>query len=222
MKKHWITTSIVIIGLVAMVAIAQEPPKSEEGVTPVGRVTKLDHPGPQNATLGQAWITYDDGTQEDWGTTYSSGGAVGNKFVQLGTAWASFYCDGISAYVDYSGNVWMTGHVGINTAGTALTGYTDDLMLNTGSGTGWLTWDAATTAGDFFANTTFTWQDTAWIAAYYSDDLGVDTNGGTPHHGFSVSSYTGSGYTEESMNVMLRARFNGPGVPVELMTFTAE
>ena len=90
MKKSWIAASIVIIAMVAMVAIAQEPPKSEEGVTPVGTVTKRDSPGPQLAAKGQAWVTYDDGSREEWGTTYSSGGAVGNKFVQVSTAWASF------------------------------------------------------------------------------------------------------------------------------------
>jgi hypothetical protein len=214
-------TTLFVVGLLAMGAVAHEPPKSEEGVTPVGQATRRDSPQPQPAEDARSWITYDDGSAEDWGTSYSPLGAVGNRFVQLGPWWYTFFCNGLSAYLDYNGNVWMTGYRGLNTAGTALTGYQDDLMSNTGTGTGWLVWDYSTQSGDFFGNPSFAWQDTAWIAAYYLDDIGVDTNGGAPHHGFSVTSYTGIGYAEESMNALLRARFEVT-FPIELMSFTVE
>jgi hypothetical protein len=211
--------TVFVMAMIAFVGFvyAADETKSEVGLTPIGVGHQSSQPVQPDGVDGTEWITYDDGTAESF---YVGTGAAGNVFVETDTSWASFYCDGISAYMTYIGSVWMSGHLGFNTAGTGLTGYEDDLMSNTGTGTGWLGWGATTTGG-FFNNPTFTWQDTAYIAAYYSDGMGQDTNG-AGSHGFSLTSYTGTGFVDEAYNAMLRARFNGPGVPVELMGFTVE
>jgi len=63
--------------------------------------------------------------------------------------------------------------------------------------------------------------NTAWIGNDFwtGNEIGVDTNG-PDSHGFLVTAYTGTGYTEQSFNAMIRARFNGDNVPVELLSFT--
>lgn len=205
----------ILVVLAGMVCTAEDQ-KSEVGVQTIGQ-SSHNSQSTMQAPDGTAWLTYDDGTAESY---YGGTGAAGNVFVQTNAAWASFYCDGISAYLTYSGGVYFTAHAGLNTAGTALTGAEDDLMGNTGSGTGWLSWGATGTGG-FFNNPTYTWQDTAYIAAYYSDAIGLDTNG-AGSAGFSVTSWTGAGFVDEAYNALLRARFNGPGVPVELMGLTVE
>ncbi len=90
-------------------------------------------------------------------------------------------------------------------------------------------WFFVNTTGDFLGNTTFVFNNTAWIAAYYSTtgdtgdyyNVGIDTSG-PDNHGFAVDSWTGYGYAEGAYNAMIRARFNGDGVPVELMGFNVE
>jgi len=52
-------------------------------------------------------------------------------------------------------------------------------------------------------------------------EVGIDTNGGGGH-GFSLTSSLGSGYVEYSWTALVRARFTGSGVPVELTAFSVE
>ena len=83
--------------------------------------------------------------------------------------------------------------------------------------------DGSTSSIGFVGNTSSVFSNTAWLGVYVysSNDVGIDTNGGGSH-GFYVDSYTGTGYNEMSWDAMVRARFNGDNVPVELMGFTVE
>ena len=98
--------------------------------------------------------------------------------------------------------------------------------------------DGSASSIGFIGNSSSVFSNTAWLGVYvYSDttgttspipgraaranDVGIDTNGGGAH-GFYVESYTGTGYHEMSWDAMVRARFNGDNVPVELMGFTVE
>jgi len=114
---------------------------------------------------------------------------------------------------------------------TATGGSGSDLSGNTftslgglsGAGTGWLQVDGSTASVGWIGNTTYVFNDTAWVGGWIhaGKDIGVDTDG-TSGHGFYLDNYTGSNYVEMGWNAMVRARFNGDAVPVELAGFTVE
>jgi hypothetical protein len=218
----------MIVGIcvtgVAFAAVAAEKQKPDRP-----RVARVQQGTgqPPAATEATAWIQYDDGTREDWGANYTiDGGSVGNKFT---SSWGTFYCDQASAFMQINSTTgfYLTAYTGLS--GSTLQGNDDQWFTYTTTDTTATGWFYVTTTGDFLGNTTFVFNNTAWIAAYYSTitsalpyyDVGIDTSG-PPNHGFAVTVWSGSGYSEGAYNAMIRARFNGDGVPVELMGFNVE
>lgn len=215
----------VVAGIVALVVVvalvqpvgAEKPDKpKKDGVQGV----KTDGV-PKDATRGTAWLIYDDGSREDWGGSYAATYAVvGNKFVSTwGTG--SFFCDSVSAFVRWtsaSPSIYLSAW---NAQGGATTLSSNEYLTVSLSSTTTSAWVAVGT-GNWINNTTYTFSNTAWIGNDFgsSTGMGIDTNGGS--NGFLLTAYTGSGYTEQPFNAMVRARFNGDNVPVELMSFTAE
>jgi hypothetical protein len=133
----------------------------------------------------------------------------------------------MSAFVMWTGtgtSLYFSMYTGTTNTGADLTGntYTYATGLPT-SGTGWVQIDGSTSSWGWIGNTSSVFSNTAWLGVwvYSGNDVGLDTNG-PGSHGFYVDSYTGTGYHEMSWNAMVRARFNGDNVPVELMTFTIE
>lgn len=178
---------------------------------------------PTDGARGTAWLIYDDGSREDWGDSYTSTyDAVGNKFVSTwGTG--SFFCDSVSAFAKWTSassysyfylSAWNS-QTGPNTLTN--NSYTT-VYMSTGTGSAWV----SVGGGGWINNSTYTFSNTAWIGNdfFTSNGVGIDTNGGS--NGFLLADYTGSGYTEQPFNAMIRARFNGDNVPVELMSFSAE
>jgi hypothetical protein len=203
--------------LVTGLAVAADPAKDE---TPSGTAVKGG--GSHPAVEGTAWVVYDDGIADtDTAAYFLAADAFGNKFT---SSWGTFYCDQVSAYVvSHNGGIFLTYWDALNTAGTSLVNYNwvSVTLPGTTASTWWLA-DGSTTPIDWIGNPTSAWVNTAFLGNDFNtnDVLGVDAT--APHHGFSVTSYTGPGYQEGSFNAMIRARFNGEAVPVELMTFTAE
>lgn len=179
---------------------------------------------PKESARGTAWLIYDDGSQEDWGDSYTATyDAVGNKFVSTwGTG--SFFCDSVSAFAKWTSvasysyfylSAWNNQVAPGTISGNSYT----TINMSTASGSAWV---AVSSAG-WINNSTHTFSNTAWIGNdfFTSNGVGIDTNGGGSH-GFLLTAYTGTGYTEQPFNAMIRARFNGDNVPVELMSFSAE
>lgn len=89
-RRSWITVLIITVCVtgLALAAVAADKQKPDRP-----RVATVQ-PGtgqPPVATEATAWIQYDDGTREDWASSYTiDGGAVGNKFT---SSWGTFYCD---------------------------------------------------------------------------------------------------------------------------------
>ncbi len=215
MKIARILLTVAIVGLVAMVAVADDKdptPPNGVGVRGTGN-------GPV-ATRGTLTVIYDDGSAES--NVGTLGLQAGNKFVSSGAAWSTFFIDQVSVYWDVmSGSqAWLTCYKSLNTAGTDLNSYTTSNFV-VGSSTGWKFIDGSTTPIDWVGNAASTFVDTAWISADdIGDFAGLDTNT-TAGHGFTITSYTGSGYTEDSsFNAMIRPRLNGDSVPVELQSFS--
>jgi hypothetical protein len=174
-------------------------------------------------------VVYDDGSREAWAAaTVPNSGAAGNKFLASPpNNWGTFYCDIMSAFAVWTGtgvSLYYSMWTGTTNAGADLIGntYTSLTGLPT-SASGWVQVDGSTSSWGFIGNSTDSFSNTAWLGVYvYSgNDVGLDTNG-PGNHGFYVDSYTGTGYNETSWNAMVRARFNGDSVPVELMSFSAE
>ncbi len=216
---------VLMIGL-AMPGVAGEKVKKDH--VPGSRSAQIkvadgtDHPEASRAT---AWVIYDDGSREAWGADYApESGAAGNKFT---STWGTFYCDIMSAFAVWTGtgsSLYFSMWTGTTSTGADLTGntYTYATGLSS-SASGWVQIDGSTSSIGFIGNTSSVFSNTAWLGVYVysSNDVGIDTNGGG-NHGFYVDSYTGTGYNEMSWNAMVRARFNGDNVPVELMGFTVE
>ena len=212
-----LTITICVIGLAFAVSAADKEkpdgPRVVRGQPGTGQTPP--------ATEATAWIQYDDGTQEAWGPAYTGGETIGNKFT---SSWGTFYCDQASAYMAISDTYgfYLTGYTALS--GSTLQNAQDDwftIATTYVTTTGWFLVDGSVTPYSFLGNTTFVFNNTAWIGAYDSADVGLDTSG-TDHHGFSVTTWQGLGYVEGAYNAMIRARFNGDGVPVELMGFTVE
>jgi hypothetical protein len=228
---------VLMIGL-AMPGVAGEKVRKDH--VPGSRSAQIkvtdgtDHPEASRAT---AWVIYDDGSREAWGGDYTpDSGAAGNKFT---STWGTFYCDIMSAFAIWNGigsSAYFSMWTGTTNTGTDLTGNTyTNLAGLSSSGSGWVQMDGSTSPIGFIGNTSSVFSNTAWLGVYVysgtgtglearaarSNDVGIDTNGGGSH-GFYVDSYTGTGYNEMSWNAMVRARFNGDNVPVELMGFTVE
>lgn len=218
---------VCLVALVAMISIAGTGQNAKKDQVNNVKSDISTVPGTgvfPAAVLGTAWITYDDGSMESDGNTagFPSGGAVGNVFVP-NPAWGTFYCDQFSIYhATVNSGFSMSYYAGINTAGTALTGNTYAHFNAASSGNG--VWNLETAATGWVGNATANWNAAtgfAYIAAYQSatDNIGLDTSGA---HGFGVTNYTGAGFAPGAWNAMLRARFNGASVPVELVGFTVE
>ena len=197
-----------------------------------------NHP---EAVSGTAWVIYDDGSREAWGGDFvpGSGAAAGNKFT---STWGTFYCDIMSAYAIWTGtgsSLYFSMWTSTANSGSDLAGNNFNTFSGlAASGSGWVQMDGSTSAIGFIGNPASVFSNTAWLGVYITagggpegpespqgitviNDVGIDTNG-PGSHGFYVDSFTGTGYNEQSWNAMVRARFNGDNVPVELMTFTAE
>jgi len=216
---------VLMIGL-AMPGLAGEKVKKDH--VPGSRSAQIkvtdgtDHPEASRAT---AWVIYDDGSREAWGADYApESGAAGNKFT---STWGTFYCDIMSAFGVWTGTgsyLYFSMWTGTTNAGADLTGnaYTSASGLSS-SASGWAQMDGSTSSIGFIGNTSSVFSNTAWLGVYVvsSNDGGIDTNGGGAH-GFYVDYYSGTGYNEMSWDAMVRARFNGDNVPVELMGFTVE
>ena len=192
---------------------------TEEGI-PAGAVVKGE--GPHETERDTGWLIYDDGTAEDGGLNYfpNAVDGFGNKFT---SNWGTFYCDQLSVYwLFIQSNPWIAAYGQLN--GTTLQS-NQYLQINMPTATAptWYFFDGSSTPVGFIGDTGFTWVDTAYIGADFAPnfDVGVDTTS-SPQMGFSLTNRFGQGYAEGPFNAMIRARFNGDGVPVELMTFTAE
>lgn len=215
MKSFLALTCVTL--LATGVALAVDP--TGDG-TPAGVVVKGG--GTHEAVRDTAWLIYDDGTAESSGLNYFPSGvdAFGNKFT---SNWGTFYCDQLSVYwLFLQSDPWIAAWRQLN--GTTLQdGIYMSLNLPTATAATWWFFDGSSTPRGFIGDTTFTWVDTAYIAADFAPnfDVGVDTTS-SPQMGFSLTNRFGQGYSEGPFNAMIRARFNGDGVPVELMTFTAE
>jgi hypothetical protein len=187
------------------------------------------------AVRGTQWVIYDDGTREGWGGDYApNSGAAGNKFT---STWGTFYCDMMSGFAIWTGtgsSAFFSMWTGTTNTGADLTGNIYETFSGlSSSASGWVQMDGSTSSIGFIGNTTATFNNTAWLGMYvYSsteipgraaraNDVGIDTNGGGSR-GFYVDYYSGTGYNEMSWDAMVRARFNGDNVPVELMGFTVE
>jgi hypothetical protein len=170
---------------------------------------------------GTAWLIFDDNSAEQWAfadysATYD---VVGNKFT---STWGTFYCDIVRMYMRFTADTsgYMSAYSSLS--GTVLQG-NSYVTISPGTTTAWIEVDGSTSSVGWIGNSAYTFQNTAWIGndAYVTCEVGIDTNGGGAH-GFGVTAYTGTGYAEQGWDAMVRARFNGDNVPVELMTFTAE
>lgn len=187
------------------------------------------------AARGTQWVTFDDGSREVWGrdTGATSAGAAGNKFT---STWGSFYVDMMSAYVKWNGSgtslyfsAWTGSSSSKGTKGVRAQKLVGNASLtvtglSVATGTGWVQVDGSVTPRGWIGNSTQGFSNTAWLGVYVSshNDVGIDTNGGGTH-GFYVDYYTGSGYNQEvNWDAMVRARFNGTNVPVELMGLSVE
>jgi len=210
-------TAIAVVAAFAVATAADKP-----GVTPAGAAAQAGTGVPPEATRGTAWIQYDDGTSELGGWDVApTGGNVGNIFVP-GGGWGTFYADQLSVfYRAWSGGGFsVSAYSGLNGPATALTG-NSYIWFVASPGTGTNAWHLITAAQGWIGNTTYNWNGNAYIGAYNSnnDNVGVDTSGA---HGYSCTNYSGTGYAPGAWNAMLRVRFNGPAVPVELTNFVAE
>ena len=175
-------------------------------------------------TRGAAWIQYDDGTSELGMDDITPNSVVGNRYLET-AAWGTFYCRQLNLYfLANNSSFSVSYYAGINGGGTALTGVN---YVGVGAATATNTWwllDGTTTPIDWVGNPASSWTGTAYLGAYNGtgENLGLDTSGAGPFQGFSLSSYTGAGYTPGSYHAMIRAEFAGDLVPVELMGFSAE
>lgn len=217
-----------MVALVAMIAVAGTPEKVKPGkanATKSAVAAKAGTGTAPEAVLGTAWIQYDDNTAESDGNSegWTSGNAVGNVFVPP-PAWGTFYCDQISIYhASVNNNFSVSWFAGLNAGGTALTGNSYASFAAAASGNG--VWNLITAATGWLGNASANWNaatGNAYLAGYQTnfDNIGVDTSAGS--HGFGVTTYTGAGYSGTNWNAMLRARFNGATVPVELIDFSVE
>lgn len=208
----------IVIALVALVAVGAWADKEAPSGTAVKGQAATE------ATRGAAWIQYDDGTSELGMADITPNSVVGNHYEQT-AAWGTFYCQQLNLYfLANNSSFSVTYYAGINTGATALTGYN---YVNVGAATATNTWwliDGTTTPVDWIGNTASNWTGTAYLGAYNGtgENLGLDTSGTGTFHGFSLSSFVGSGYTTGTYQAMIRAEFAGPAVPVELMTFATE
>jgi hypothetical protein len=208
---------LVVAFFVVQTVDAEKPDKKKgpgvEGVVTDGVSSK--------AVAGTAWLIYDDNTREEWADDYTATyDAAGNRFDSTwGTG--SFFCDSVSAFAKWTSSypyfylsAWNTQAGPSTLAGNSYT------TVNPGpsSGSSWV----AVNSGGWVNNSTYTFSQTAWIGNdfFTSNGVGLDTDGGS--QGFMLTAYTGNGYTELPMNAMIRARFNGDNVPVELMSFSVE
>jgi hypothetical protein len=224
-----LAAALVTLGLAAAAGLGMDAEAAESEAKAAKREAALSQgkvPVPariidaQAETLapeGTDWLIYDDGTAEQWANSYSTYDAVGNKFT---STWGTFYCDIVRMYMQFTNNTsgYMTAYNGLS--GTVLQGYSY-ISVSPGTTTAWVEVDGSVTPSGWVGNTTYTFQNTAWIGNdfYTSVAVGIDTNGGGAH-GFALTAYTGTGYAEQSWDAMVRARFNGDNVPVELMTFS--
>ena len=211
-----LVVSTLFIGLVAVGAFADKE-------APSGTATRND--GMVAPTRGTVWIQYDDGTVDQSADDITPNDTVGNHYEQT-AAWGTFYCQQLNVFQVANNTAFsVTYYAGLNTAGTALTGhnYINVGVASTATNTWWLI-DGSSTAIDWIGNPSSSWTGTAYLAAYNSgtDTPGLDTSGSGPFHGFSLSSYNGSGYTTGNFHAMIRAQFAGDSVPVELMNLVVE
>lgn len=223
MKFNRIVAVVGVIALVIGFALAQ-PVQAERPDKPKkdgvhGRFAEGNSSeSPDGSTEGTAWLIYDDGTREAWGSAYSgSYDALGNKFT---STWGTFFCDSVSAFAQWnssSPSFYLSAWNALSGTTLQSNSYTT-VSMSSSPTSGWV---GVASAG-WINNPTYTFSNTAWIGNdfYSGAGVGVDTDGGS--HGFAVASYTGTGYAEQPFNAMIRARFNGDNVPVELMSFTAE
>jgi hypothetical protein len=211
---------VLILGLcvlMAGLAVAADKP----GAVEIDGAKRSTGSLPSEQIRATLWVQYDDGTMETDSTT----NLYGNKFVSAGAPWGTFYVDQLSFFVAgvTGSNFWLTQYTSINTSGTDLGG-PDFLNLGGITATGWWFVDGSTTPVDWIGNTTATFSNTAWISADNgsTDFLGVDTST-TAGHAFTIASFSGGSYTEDSgANAGIRARLNGDQVPVELQAFSIE
>jgi hypothetical protein len=199
---------------------AKSDARRSQGLGPApARVVGADAELPESR--GTAWVIYDDDSAEQWGAAdYSATyDVVGNKFT---STWGTFYCDIVRMYMRFT-----TDTSGYMSAYNALSGLTlqnnSYITISPGTTTTWIEVDGSVAATGWIGNSAYTFQNTAWIGNdfYPSCEVGIDTNGGGTH-GFGVTAYTGTGYAEQAWDAMVRARFNGDNVPVELLGFTVE
>ena len=191
-----------------------------------GKLAITDGTKHPEAARGTQWVIYDDNSREAWGASWTpNSGARGNKFT---STWGSFYVDMMSAYVKWTttgSSLYFSMWTATTNTGSDLQGnaYTDPFTGLASSGSGWLLADGSTSSLGFIGNSGSAFSNTAWLGVwvYSGNDVGIDTNGGGSH-GFYVDSYTGSGYHEQGWNAMVRARFNGSNVPVEMMSLSVE
>jgi len=222
-RKPWVAFMIIslcIVGL-ATTSFAADKKKPTEPRVVRGQPGTGQTPPATEAT---AWIQYDDGTREAWASDVtSSGGVAGNKFV---STWGTFYCDQVSVFMGITDTYYFYVSAYTGVSGTQMTGQTSTYfsLATTTTASDWYFVDGSTSPYGWLGNTGYVFTNTAWVGAYYYSDsyrIGIDTSG-TDHHGWQVTYYTGTGYSEGPYNAMIRARFNGDGVPVELMGFTVE
>ncbi len=229
MRTSKLSTATVIVGVgLALAASAGERParekKAHDPAVTAAHVTMTggaNHP----TARGTAWVIYDDGTREAWGAGWTpNSGAAGNKFT---STWGTFYCDMMSAFAVWTGagsSLYFSAWKGTANTGADLTGNSYFSLGGLASdSSGWVQVDGSISPTSFLGNSTYLFSNTAWIGVYvYSgNDVGIDTSG-TGGHGFYVDYYSGTGYNEMPWNAMVRARFNGDAVPVELAGFTVE
>ncbi len=226
-----IAASLVTIGVVAAAGIGGNAEAADSEAKALKRAAAQSQgkaPAParivdaQAETLapsrGTGWLIYDDGTAEQWGNSYAGTyDAIGNKFT---STWGTFYCDIVRMYMQVTTNTsgYMSAYNSLS--GTVLQG-NSYITVWPGTTTAWVEVDGSVSAFGWVGNLAYTFQNTAWIGNdfYSSFAVGIDTNGGGAH-GYGVTAYTGTGYAEQSWDAMVRARFNGDNVPVELMTFS--
>lgn len=210
----------VMFSLAVGPAIAEKPkkPKKGDGVS----VARVSDGSQHEQVRGTQWLIYDDNSREGWGTDYSPVyDAIGNKFT---STWGTFYCDMVSAFGRWTSagsGFYYSAWTGLSGTTLQSNAYTSFTSLTPTTGTGWVVADGSVTPQGWIGDTAYVFNNTAWIGNDFwtGNEIGVDTNG-PGSHGFLVTAYTGTGYTEQSFNAMIRARFNGDNVPVELLSFT--
>ena len=221
-RKSWLSLLVIVLciaGLATSTFAADKKKPTGPSNVPAQQGTGQTPP----STDATAWIQYDDGTREAWAGGYTVyGGVIGNKVV---STWGTFYCDQVSAFMEIIDTYYfyLSAYTGV--AGTFMSGQTSTYysLGFTTTTSGWYFIDGSVSPYGWLGNTTYVLNNTAWIGAYYQtyQRNGIDTSG-TDHHGWQVSAYTGTGYSEGPYNAMIRARFNGDGVPVELMSLAVE